>query len=300
MEKELLQEVFKITNDAYFDLTSNRRVIDEYIQNTIIEKGGLADDDWEKIAMLQQINKIKRMAKNKYKIKIKASNLINANKESLSNPDDDWLDFYEELCSKVSDDAMQDIWARILVKEHIDKGSITKNMLNVFSLMDKKSAIAFQKICSLTYQLKIGGEKLRYIPLVLYSDILIRILKDNVLDMEASKLKEVIEDYDEYLPEQSEIELLDELGLIKMSQVHDESEIYFYEKQTGVFSVLQDHLEMESIYSEQDSYNYILTGQAFFTQLGLALYNALSVEPYENLFVILKNYCYFNQERIDL
>ena len=35
---------------------------------------------------------------------------------------------------------------------------------------------------------------------------------------------------------------------------------------------------------------FICTGQAFFTQTGLALYHALAFEPYSYLFDVLKGY----------
>lgn len=90
----------------------------------------------------------------------------------FSTPTDDWLEYFEDLSSKVSDNTMQEIWARLLTKERCETGSITKVMLNTFSLLDKDSALSFGKLCNLTYKLTVDDGRVRYIPLVLYDDIL--------------------------------------------------------------------------------------------------------------------------------
>ena len=48
----------------------------------------------------------------------------------------------------------------------------TKAMMNTLAMLDRSSAIAFEKVCALTYYLECENEDSYYIPLILYDDIL--------------------------------------------------------------------------------------------------------------------------------
>ncbi len=284
-------------NEIYFDLTSRNRKINDFIDEIIIENGELSEEDYEKIGMLMSVHKIKKQAKNKFKIYKKAERIADKSKEKkIEKPDDDWLAYYDELVSNVSDEQMQEIWARILVREHIENGSISKAMLNVFSLLDKDTAATFQKICTLTYLLNDDDMGIFEIPLVLYDDILNKILENKVASTEYGELSELLTRYQRYCPTQQEINLLDEIGLLKISQIYDENDIFSYKKRKAIFQVGTQQYEMESFYDSGNEYEYILTGQAFFTQLGLSLYHALQVEVYPELYEVLVNFCEFNEE----
>ena len=123
-------------------------------------------------------------------------------------------------------------------------------------------------------------------------DIGPNILKSN----HNSNLKEILKKYRGYLPTQNEIEYLSELGLLKLSAVHDESEIYSHEQLEWIFMVGRNVYVTESIYNNINDYYYIPTGQAFYTQTGLALYHALGKKNFRYLYDILKSYIICKKE----
>lgn len=281
----------KVVGSHFFDMTQNKKNTSDFLQKVILEDGEINQENMKKAALMLSMNKIQKMLKRSCKIYMEADSLICqiGKDKRVTRPSDDWLEYFEDLCCKAADETIQKMWARILVKEHLDSGSVTKAMMNVLALMDRTSAIAFEKICSLVYMLECDGGEVHYIPLVLYNDILNHIIENSFETEEGSVIREAIEDYSKYLPKQKEIEYLSELGLLKLSAVHDESEIYSQEQMELYFRVGTKIYVTQSIYSENDYY-YVPTGQAFFTQAGMALYHALNRKSYNYLYEILKSY----------
>ena len=157
------------TDGILSDLSEPKRKTEEFLYSVIKDKGQISEEDFKKAALMLNVRKIHRQLKNYYKVLEKSDTLIEKTKlpsKQISSPTDDWLEYFEDLSSKVSDNTMQEIWARILTKERCDIGSITKVMLNTFSLLDKESALAFGKLCNLTYKLTVDDGRIRYIPLV--------------------------------------------------------------------------------------------------------------------------------------
>lgn len=281
----------KVVGSHFFDMTQNKKNTSDFLQKVILEDGEINQENMKKAALMLSMNKIQKMLKRSCKIYMEADSLICqiGKDKRVTRPSDDWLEYFEDLCCKAADETIQKMWARILVKEHLDSGSVTKAMMNVLALMDRTSAIAFEKICSLVYMLECDGGEVHYIPLVIYNDILNHIIENSFETEEGSVIREAIEDYSKYLPKQKEIEYLRELGLLKLSAVHDESEIYSQEQMELYFRVGTKIYVTQSIYSENDYY-YVPTGQAFFTQAGMALYHALNRKSYKYLYEILKSY----------
>lgn len=274
-------------------LKSDQTTSDYFIK--MVEEENLSDEDFYKLALIANREKLCKEMKNCLKIEKKKREIIFNN--SLNIPqvksnkiyEDDWRAYFDRLCSIVSDEAMQDIWARILVKETLQPGSISKAMLNVFSLLDNKSAKNFEKLCALTFKVYQDG-KARNIPLVLYTDVLYEMIdeSENISD----ELKEKIYAYSKFVPSQEEIEYLAELNLIKTSENHMECDIYSIEEMELCFEVDDKQFESVSSYDAEENRFYVCVGQVFFTQTGLALYNAIAktVQPHEHLFDVLKLY----------
>lgn len=275
------------------DLSDPRRKTEEFLYSVIKDKGQISEEDFQKAALMLNVRKIHRRLRNYYKILEKSDSMMKAAELphiQYSDPTDEWLEYFEDLASKVSDNTVQEIWARLLLKERCEMGSVTKVMLNTFSLLDREAALSFGKLCSLTYKLVSSDGRTRYIPLVLYDDILHRIVAEYKEQADFQKLLVSFEEYQKFLPIQEEIEYLSELNLIKLSNIHDESEIYSYAPMKFTFSVGNSSFETCSLHGDEESYNFICTGQAFFTQTGLALYHALAFEPYSHLFEVLERY----------
>ena len=92
--EDLIKEESK---SVVLNLINKNSDIDQFIKQTIIEKGELDDSDWEKIAYLTAIGDIRRKAKNIYKTKFKAEKIIEENKIDIRNkPDSDLLNYYED------------------------------------------------------------------------------------------------------------------------------------------------------------------------------------------------------------
>ena len=70
--------------------------------------------------------------------------------------DDDWITNYFDKCRSVSDDEMQNLWARILSGEANSPGSFSRKTVNLVADLDKSSAELFHKLCSFGW--RIHGE----------------------------------------------------------------------------------------------------------------------------------------------
>lgn len=296
--KGLIELGNKLIDASLFDLTQDKKNTREFLEKVILEDGEISQENMQKAALILNMNKIQRQLKRSCKVSMEANKIICKvqEKKKVTKPSDEWLEYFEDLCTKATNDNIQKMWARILVKEHLEAGSITKAMMNSLAMLDAKSARAFEKICALTFFVECEAGECFYIPLILYDDILMCIIEHNRDAETVSGIRGMLECYSEYLPLQKEIEYLSELGLLKLSAVHDESEIYSHEQIAIYFQVSQKVYATESIYNQMNGYYYVPTGQAFFTQAGLALYHALEKNHYRYLYDILKLYFLYKKE----
>ncbi|MBO6155166.1 MAG: DUF2806 domain-containing protein [Lachnospiraceae bacterium] len=288
--EDLIKEESK---SVVLNLINKNSDIDQFIKQTIIEKGELDDSDWEKIAYLTAIGDIRRKAKNIYKTKFKAEKIIEENKIDIRNkPDSDLLNYYEDLVSNVSNEDMQEIWARILVKEHMEHGSVTKAMLSALSLLDRKTALAFQKLCMYTFGLTVGDKIERFIPFVLYDD-----LCSQLIDYaEDDSIRESIVSFSNDMPSQEELIFLDEIGLIKLSDYNDESYVFTRECEEYVYQVGNQVWNEIPVFDEGQNNYFMGTGQAFFTHSGLVLFKALNIQCCPEIANIIRTYHKYGKE----
>lgn len=68
----------------------------------------------------------------------------NAQPEKVDN---DWIADFLDKAQNISKDEMQKIFARILAKECEQKGSISKQLINILSIIDSDLADAFKRLC---------------------------------------------------------------------------------------------------------------------------------------------------------
>ena len=80
------------------------------------------------------------------------------------NVDNDWLVKYFEKVRYVTDDDMQNLWAKILAGECNNKGSFSKMTLNVVDELDKDDAILFSSLCSTVFSINNEYRPLIYEP----------------------------------------------------------------------------------------------------------------------------------------
>lgn len=68
---------------------------------------------------------------------------------------DDWMANFFDKCRIVSDEEMQQIWAKVLAGEANSPGTYSKRTVNFLSSLDKGDASQFSKLCGFGWQ--IGG-----------------------------------------------------------------------------------------------------------------------------------------------
>ena len=298
MDKKNLFDLFGImysdVKNVLNDINYPKKVAQQYLIEQIKENN-FNEDTIKNACVIMNVKKILKRTKNLINIIDEAEQIINKDKSinKINTPDDEWLEYFEDLSSRVSDKAMQKMWARILAKEVTEESSgITKAMLNTIALLDKESATNFIKLCSLVYTVQVVGGNFYTIPLVLYDMDLTRILqKDGMMYNDLKK------DYLSFCPTQNDLQYLSELGLIILSEADRGADIYSQEVMDLVFKGNESVLESGSIYDEEGKYYYIVTGQVNFTRIGLALYDTISSEKYPYLDILLSKFIsYQNSE----
>ncbi len=63
------------------------------------------------------------------------------------NVEDDWIANFFDKCRLISDEEMQEIWARILAGEANSPRNFSKRTVGLLASMDKSDAIRFNKVC---------------------------------------------------------------------------------------------------------------------------------------------------------
>ena len=63
----------------------------------------------------------------------------------------DWITYFFNKCRTVSDEEMQNIWARILAGEANEPGKFSKRTVNFMESLDKQDALFFTKLCAFTW-----------------------------------------------------------------------------------------------------------------------------------------------------
>lgn len=258
----------------------------------LTNKGYINEHDIEVAAANLMVRKWIRKIKNHNAIIDKVNSQFNYmldlaakrnEKVVLEKPDEDWLEYFFDLSSRISNESVQQIWANILLQEHIKPGEISKVMLNTLALLDSNSANAFYRLCQLTYRLTIKDE-VRNIPLIIYDhDIDKNVIKQKCL-------KEKFNRYMDFCPNDDELELLQEIGLISLNLRDREYYIYFFEDEDITFSCKNYSKTIKGIYDENDDVYTVTTGYVFFTQVGLTLYNIIGNTVYGDLNEILDGF----------
>ncbi len=262
---------------------------EKHLISALQNEGSIKPDDIEIAAMHLLVRKWVKRIKNSNSVIDKANKhfeelLHGVEYEGpIHKPDEDWLEYFFDLVSKVSNETVQDIWSFLLIREHLENGSISKVLLNTLAMLDSKTANAFSTLCKLAYNLEIGGEE-RTIPLIIYDYDVNKIIKKTGQD------QSIFDEYLEICPNELELEMLSEVGLITMNVIDREYAIYFPEESEAEFSCEGYTRIIKGVYNEEDDVYTVSTGYAFFTQIGLTLFNCIKGKQYENLPLILDGF----------
>lgn len=247
---------------------------ENYLEKVIIEKGHISKQDEEIAAKLFLIPSSRRKIKNVAKIIKKADSLyesLTSKSEEPHLPDDEWMDYFLDKSSLISNESVQNIWSAILAGECGKRdSSVSKVMLDRLALLDDISAQSFGALCEFVVRADLSSGLGYYIPLYIRDDDLIRLSKEFGLS------EEMAVRYQSIRPTEKEMELLQEIGLIHFSDLNDEGEIF--EITPFSFSIyVQEELVFDgsSIAGNNDYHNYFITGAASFSMIGQSLYEVL-------------------------
>lgn len=179
---KLLDKVADVTGILY-PLTStikniidNRNALRDFQQDydrrykqEILERQNLSD--FQRAHLISSINKSTMKFYNQVKILDVACNNINdsADPEQLDN---DWLIYFMNKASWISDEQMRNTWGLILAEACDNSEICSKTLINTLSLMNKKQAETFNCICKFRFaNMDIPADdkdRISYYPIIFY------------------------------------------------------------------------------------------------------------------------------------
>ena len=259
-----IESTGNIITQIYRQYIAKYSAADQYLNDVIKEKGKPSANDMEIAARLYAVPKMRRHYKNIANILVKADQLYEQWKpqkdEMRKAIEDDWIDYFLDRVKTVSDETVQRLWACILAQECFEQGTFRRVMLDRLALLDRSSAALFQILCDLTYDIEVSDGRNYSVPLYIRDTELCKMVHNRVLH--GSEIEE-------------ELEVLQEIGLVNLSEENDESDIYSIENIEFTVSTENKKFKVLPQYDEQQEVYYIVTGCMTFTKIGLELYKAL-------------------------
>ena len=115
-----------VATSIYQSHLEKYRRVDDFLATTLTEKGVITPEDEEVAAQLLLIPQIRKRCVSISKTLKKADDLYEmwyGKNEAGNDVDDDWLSYYIDRASLVSDETIQQIWASILAQECHEAGA---------------------------------------------------------------------------------------------------------------------------------------------------------------------------------
>lgn len=302
-----IESTGNIITQIYKKYIAKYSAADQYLNDVIKEKGKPSANDMETAARLYAIPKMRRHYKNIANILVKADQLYEQWKpqedERRKDPEEDWLDYFFDRVKTVSDETVQWLWACILTQECFEQGTFRRVMLDRLALLDRPSAALFQIICDLTYDIEVSDGRKYSVPLYIRDTKLCKMIHNTCIDFtekDAMLYKNYFSINDRVLHGseiEEELEILQEIGLINISEDNDESDIYSIENIEFVVSTENNKFKVPPQYDEQQGVYYVVTGCMTFTKIGLELYNALKKQIAKPSFFLKLVESFMNYEK---
>lgn len=259
--------------------------VDDFLASQIIENGIVTEDDYNTAARLLLIPQMRKKCKAIAKVIAKADKqceqYATATGKKPSGVNDDWLAYFLDRASLISDDTVQTLWASIFTYECFEANTFRKVMLDKMALLDRDLAEAFGKLCSLVYDLKVSDGREYSIPLYLRDDLLVKMVSDDSTDFNDHDAI----NYQKSLPSEDDLEMLQEIGFITLSEDNDDCDIYSAGRIAFTATVGECSVTPKTQYDKKQKVYYILTSNAVFTGIGLELYRRIknNFPPNDNL-----------------
>lgn len=273
----------------------------DFEEGLLLYKRSIEDDD-----QISDIEKAVKISNSRHDLKqyINQSKIImRAAKDIKSgismNLDEDWLFYFFNHAKNICDEHIQKVWAKILAEKTNGNIGIEKKLIFTLSLMDMNSTKLFENLCKITFEYAEAYNAFTYsdnyrsknIPLVykqihlLWSDI----------EKKYNKFCLSLDDY----------EILEELGLIKISNDLEDFEYPYnmmsLRNKSCIIKCcdkryllhpkgLKDYRKIFRANNAFYNKNSIKLGYIRYTKMGETLYNILRIKADECLFEVLEKY----------
>ncbi len=230
---------------------ANRETPKKIAVNTFIEDIQKTDmDPVSRAVLIANANKLLKEYCNQEAIITKAIGYLKCDSK-YSEVDVDWLNQFMDKARLVSDDEFQLIWAKILAEECNYPNSVPKSLLSTLSQMDRRDAVAFTKICSVS--IYVEDDRWNYSPMIFSNQIQEYY---NMLDMV----------YNDFVDLQA-------LGLIETSFAFSDNTYAW----SGEIKPVKIHYFSKEI-ELPDGMDTVSSGNVMFTKTGQALCKAITTE----------------------
>lgn len=142
----------------------------------------------------------------------------NIKDDAQMDVDEDWLTYFFDYAKNITDESVREIWGKILAEKCNGHKSVSRRLINTLSLLDAKSALAFGKLCSITFKFDSGimsriydpDYTPKHIPLVLSSKY-----HFEYIAIRGENLNQFVPHYFKCVANGEELAMLDVLGLIE-------------------------------------------------------------------------------------
>lgn len=162
----------------------------------------------------------------------------------------------------------------------------------VLDYYTRSSAALFQILCDLTYDIEVSDGRNYSVPLYIRDTELCKMIHNTCIDFteeDAMLYKNYFSINDRVLHGseiEEELEVLQEIGLVNLSEENDESDIYSIENIEFTVSTENKKFKVLPLYDEKQEVYYVVTGCMTFTKIGLELYKALKKQIVKPLFFL--------------
>lgn len=261
---------------------------DEYLYDKILNTKDhiVTDEDLEVAARLYAVPKMRKEYRNIAKIMKKADTLIKRQTENTEEKpkdiDPELFDYFIDKAKIISSEQMQTLWASLLVQSSLQPGTMRKVMLDRIALLDQKSASLFGLLCTLTYKLIVSDGREYLFPFYIRAKNLQKLVTyENCLytNEDCDEYKSLYSTNDNiginYENIEDDLEVLQDIGLIKISEHDDEGDVYTIEESSFSVEVGSQKWTVDSSFDSSEQIYFMITGCLEYTTIGLELCNAL-------------------------
>lgn len=297
---KLLDMIERAVGWTVVQITTPKGKRADFEQGLNVYKESIMNDD--SLSIIQKSVKISVARKefrqyiNQYKIISLALNDIKG--DAKMNIDDDWLALFFEYARNIFNEEVQKIWGKILAEKCNDNTDINLKLLNILSMIDKETALAFGKICKTTITCVSGIyviDSEDYMPLSI--PIVIRNSDLSDFDLYFDLNSEIYRSYTECIVSGREVALLEEVGLIEKRNNDDfvykcdDNVVIKFDNKKYYIDLNKDQLIDENDFDfVDDIYVSIKLGYIKFTIAGEKLFKILRIQSCSNFESILNTY----------